>query len=140
VKARNRPLDDPLRWLLADPRQLRTTGVSDFLWVRLIDVPAALGSRGYGTETELVLEVTGPVTQRYQLSTGPVSGHCRRAHDGEKADLVLSLRELGAIYLGGCRPSVLAAAGQIQEVRAGALARADAAFASPLAPFCGTFF
>jgi predicted acetyltransferase len=140
VQARNRPLDDPLRWLLSNPRELRTTGITDFLWLLVVDVPAAMAARGYGAETELVLEIAGPVTERYRLSTGPTSAHCRRAHDGEKTDLVLGRRDLGAIYLGGCRPSVMAAAGRIQESRPGALARADAAFASPLAPFCGTFF
>jgi predicted acetyltransferase len=140
VTARGRPLDEPLRWRLADPRQVRTTNVGDFLWARLIDVPAALAARGYGTETELVLEITGAETDRYQLSTSPAAGQCRRAKSREKTDLVLSLSDLGAIYLGGCRPTVLAAAGLVQEARPGALARADNAFASPLDPFCGTHF
>lgn len=140
VTARHRPLDDPLRWRLADPRQLRTIGVYDFLWAHLVDIPAALASRGYGAETELVLEVTGPSIERYSLTTSPGAGLCRPAKRGEKTDLTLGLADLGALYLGGCRPSVLAAAGRAEEARRGALARADVAFASPLAPFCGTSF
>ena len=45
VQIVNRPLDEPLRWRLADPRQLRTTRVSDGLWVRLLDLEAALAAR-----------------------------------------------------------------------------------------------
>lgn len=135
-----RPLDDPLRWCLADPRQLRTTRVSDMMWVRLVDIPVALAARGYGAETDLVLEVEGDPTGRYALATSPEAGDCRRARSRDKTDLSLGVAELGAIYLGGCRPSVLAAAGRIRELRHGALARADAAFASPLVPFCGTSF
>jgi predicted acetyltransferase len=140
VSARTRPLDETLRWRLAEPRRLRTTSVNDSLWARLVDVPAALSTRGYSVETELVLEVSGPANGRYHLTTGTSGASCRRAKPGEKTDLVLGLSQLGAIYLGGCRPFVLAAAGLVQEPRPGALARADAAFASPVLPFCGTHF
>lgn len=139
VTARRRPLDDPLRWLLAEPRRLRTTGINDFLWARMVDIPAALAARGYGAETELVLEVVGPWTERFTLATSPTGATCSRAN-GEKTDLVLGISQLGAIFLGGCPPSLLARAGLVDEVRPGALARADAAFASPLLPFCGTSF
>jgi predicted acetyltransferase len=140
VTAGMRPLDDVLRWRLADPRRLRTTSINDSLWARLVDIPAALASRGYGTETELVLEVDGQSIERYMLATGANGGSCRPAKDSEKTDLALGLSQLGAIFLGGCRPSLLAAAGRVEEHRPGALARADAAFASPLTPFCGTRF
>ena len=46
VEAANRPIDDPLPWLLADPRRLERT-VRDGIWVRLIDVAAALELRRY---------------------------------------------------------------------------------------------
>jgi predicted acetyltransferase len=140
VTAGARPLDEPLRWRLADPRRLRTTSINDALWARLVDIPGALSARGYCAETELVLEVEGPMTERFTLATGSARGSCRLAKASEKTDVVLGLNQLGAIFLGGCRPSVLAAAGQVIERRPGALARADAAFASPLLPFCGTRF
>jgi predicted acetyltransferase len=140
VTAGMRPLDEPLRWRLEDPRRLRTTGINDGLWARIIDIPTALGARGYSAETELVLQVEGASTERYALATGATGGSCRLATEGEKTDLVLGLSPLGAIFLGGCRPSTLAAAGRVEEIRPGALARADAAFAGPLLPFCGTHF
>jgi predicted acetyltransferase len=137
------PVDDPLRWLLADPRQLRTTSIGDHIWARIIDVPGALAARGYGTEDELVLDVhtTDPESAgRFVLATGPERGQCRKARRSEGTDLVLGLADLGSAYLGGVGLSVLARAGRVTEERAGALARADAAFASPVAPFCGTDF
>lgn len=142
LRSQARPLDEPLRWMLADPRQLRTEGVGDMLWAKLVDVPAALAARGYAACTELVLEVTGANErpERYRLETGPEAGDCRRAKAGERTDLVLGEADLASVYLGGCRLSVLAAAGRVQEPRPGALARADAAFTGPLAPFCGTHF
>ncbi len=140
VTAGMRPLDDPLRWRLADPRRLRTTGINDCLWARLIDLPAALAARGYCAETELVLEVEGSPAERYRLATTATGGSCRPAKKNERTDLVLGHGQLGAIFLGGCRPSLLAAAGLVGERRRGALARADAAFTSPLVPFSGTRF
>jgi len=132
------PLDEPLRWLLTDPRQMRVTDVGDHLWVRIIDVPGALAARGYSADDELVLDVRDEGC--FRLETGPASGSCRTARKGERVDLTLGLSELGAIYLGGVKPSVLAAAGRVAEERAGGLGRADAAFGSPVAPYCSTDF
>ncbi|WP_328686588.1 sterol carrier protein domain-containing protein [Streptomyces sp. NBC_01261] len=52
------------------------------------------------------------------------------------ADLRLSAAELGAVFLGGTTLASLAAAGLVEEVRAGALARATAAFRADREPFC----
>ncbi|HSS09109.1 MAG TPA: GNAT family N-acetyltransferase [Acidimicrobiales bacterium] len=138
VTAEAVPMDEPLRWLLTDPRQVRVGYVGDHLWVRLIDVPGSLTARGYRTEARLVLDVRDE--GRFLLETAPTGAWCRPARKGEKTDLILGLAELGAIYLGGVRPSVLAAAGRVNEERVGALGRADAAFGSPIAPYCGTDF
>jgi predicted acetyltransferase len=132
------PVDEPLRWLLTDPRQVRVTDVGDHLWVRLIDVAGSLAVRGYGAEDRLVLDVSDE--GRWLLETGLNGASCRPAKKGEKTGLTLGLAELGAIYLGGVRPSVLGAAGRVHEERRGALARADVVFGSPVAPYCGTDF
>jgi predicted acetyltransferase len=55
-------------------------------------------------------------------------------------DLALSTTELGAIYLGGTRPSDLALAGRIEEHAPGALRRADALFAAARTPWCVVMF
>jgi predicted acetyltransferase len=143
VTARLQPLDEPLRWMLADGRRVRTTELSDHLWLRILDIPAALAARGYGGSERLVLDVTSPdptVAGRFVLETGPTGATCRPARTGENAQLALGLADLGAIYLGGVASSVLAAAGRVTELHPRALAVADRLFASPVAPFCSLHF
>ena len=45
-RVERRPVDDPLLYQLADPRRARPQ-LTDGLWVRIIDVPAALAGRRY---------------------------------------------------------------------------------------------
>ena len=47
VKFHMRMPDEPLRWMLADPRRLEMK-VEDQLWLRVLDVPGALAARTYG--------------------------------------------------------------------------------------------
>jgi len=142
VQCPNRPVDEPLRWLLADPRRLRVTRRTDDLWVRIVDVPAALTARRYGVEDSLVLEISDPFLPNnagcYALEGGPDGAVCRPTT--ATADLALSVADLGAIFLGGVRPSALAYAGRVVEQSRGALRRADALFATDRAPYCGTPF
>ena len=142
VQLHARPVDDPGRWRLADPRRLRTTHVGDHLWVRLLDLPAALAARRYGTDGRLVLEVADAVRPRNQgrfvLEGGPDGASCEPT--GADADLALDVADLGAAYLGGVRPTVLARAGRVVELRPGALRLADAMLASDPAPLCTTHF
>lgn len=143
VVAAPRPADCPLRWWLADPRQARTTELRDYLFVRLLDVERALAARRYPVADELVVEVTDPFRPAndgcYRIRGGPDSASCERTTTAP-ADLALGIEELGSVYLGGVRPSHLAAAGRIVERRPGALARADAFFGWPVAPICVTRF
>ncbi|MGH9124097.1 MAG: GNAT family N-acetyltransferase [Acidimicrobiales bacterium] len=137
------PVDDAVTWLLADSRRARVTEVADHLWLRILDVPKALAARGYGSDERLTIEVTSPdasAAGRFVLETAPTGAACRPARAGEKAQLRLTLADLGAIYLGGVAPSVLARAGRVHELQAGALAAADRVFASPRAPFCSLHF
>jgi predicted acetyltransferase len=138
----NAPVDEPLRWMLSDPRRFRVTGVADWLWARLVDIPAALGGRRYTSPARLVLDVADSFkphnTGRYELVGGPDGAECGRT-DSEP-DLALSVADLGALYLGGVGCTALARAGRIEECRPGALATGDALFATPEAPWCATEF
>lgn len=142
VVSDGRPVDDPLRWMLLDPRRLRVAAVSDFLWVRMVDVAAALAARRYAIAGSLVLEVTDPfrpgTAGRYRLEGGPDGADCRCTTD--EPDLALAVDDLGALYLGGVAASTLAAAGRVTELRTGSLARAGAMLAFSPAPFSRTGF
>ena len=54
VVARQRPVDDPLLDMLADRRRARPY-LTDGLWVRLIDVGAALRQRRYSCPADLLV-------------------------------------------------------------------------------------
>jgi predicted acetyltransferase len=142
VQLQARPVDDPLRWYLSDPRRLRTIELADHLWVRLLDLPAALEARRYAAEGSLVLEVSDalrPANQgRWLLEGGPDGASCGRT--SQRPDLALDIAQLGGAFLGGSRLATLGRAGRVHEQTPGALVRADAMLASDPPPWTTTHF
>jgi predicted acetyltransferase len=136
VVATTRPADDPLLHLVSDVRRCGVT-TSEGLFVRLVDVGAALEARTYATPVDVVLAVSDALCPwnegRWRLTGGPKGAVCART--GDPADLALSVRELGAAYLGGVSLSALAGAGRVRELRDGALREAAVAFRSDVAPW-----
>jgi hypothetical protein len=61
-------------------------------------------------------------------------GVARRSR--RRPDVRLGVDALGAAYLGGVSFAELAAAGRVEEAARGGLARADALFRTPAAPWC----
>ena len=135
LAGRRMPVDEPLRFMLADPRRLRTEAVNDNLWVLPVDIPALLGARAYTTPGRIVVEVDGA---RYEVDAGSDGATVRRST--KRADLVCSPRTLGAVSLGGNSWSVLADAGLVDEETPGALRRADAMFTTLPAPATLSWF
>lgn len=139
VAARQIPLDDPLRFLLADVRQMRIDAVNDSLWVQLIDVERALEARRYSTSDHVVLEVhDGPTVTRVALDGGPEGARCTTTT--AEPDVVIGLAQLGSIYLGGVRAEQYVPAGTVEDRTPGAIRRVDAMFASYPMPFNTTWF
>ncbi|MEU9145780.1 GNAT family N-acetyltransferase [Streptomyces sp. NPDC048349] len=137
VRASRRPVDDPVLHLVSDVRRSKPS-MRDSLHVRLVDVAAALAARSYAAPLDMVLEVEDAFCPwnegRWRLvADGSGSATCTRT--AEPADLELSVRELGAAYLGGITLTSLAAAGRVRELRPGAAARASRAFAGDVAPW-----
>lgn len=141
VTAWDRPADEPLLHLLADPRRLRLT-LRDGLWVRLVDVPAALEARGYAAAGRLVLEVRDAFCPwndgRFALDAGGDAARCVRTD--EPPDLVLAVDALAAAYLGGVRLHDLWRAGRIEAAAPGALELGDRMLATTAAPWCPMAF
>jgi predicted acetyltransferase len=142
VEASNFPVEEPLRWMLKDPRRFRLTDASDFLWVRLVDIPGGLSGRRYSTEGRIVFDVDDGFcpenSGRYLLEAGP--GCATATRTDEPADLSVRVADLGAAYMGGVGFTTLARANRVKEHTPGALRRADAMFASDPQAWCCTEF
>ncbi|MDQ1404095.1 MAG: hypothetical protein QOG03_2411 [Actinomycetota bacterium] len=141
VSAWHRPVDDPLPYLLHNPRQLRRT-LGEGLWLRIIDLPAALSARSYMTEIDVTLNVTDSLlpanSGTWHLQGGPSGATCTPT--AEEADLELDTSTLASAFLGHPSLGSPAAAGLVVEHRAGALRQATAAFCWSPAPWAVTWF
>ncbi|MFI6372237.1 GNAT family N-acetyltransferase [Streptomyces sp. NPDC050546] len=135
------PPEHPLRWQLADLRAGEVSGVMDWLWVRLLDVPRALTARGWCTDGELVLDVDDPFLgghDRWLLTVRDGKADC--VPTDRDPDLSLDIRDLGSVYLGGTAPSTLVRAGHIRAHHPGAATLADALFRTERPPHCLHWF
>ena len=139
IVAEHRPVDEPLLHLLLEPRRLQLR-VRDGLFLRLLDLPAAMAARGFAGDGRLVVDVADPflpeLEGRFSIAAAAGRGACTRSTDDP--DLACSVVELGAAYLGGTTFAELARAGRVREERPGAIARADAMFATDAAPWCSS--
>jgi len=136
TEALRRPVDDPLPWMLADPRRLQRS-TRDGMWVRLIDVGASLKLRRYMQSDRLVLEVRDELCPwnegRFELEGSSEGATCRAS--SSSPDLVLGVSDLASAYLGAVSFSTLAHAGLVEERTPGALLRADRMFAVRYQPW-----
>jgi predicted acetyltransferase len=134
--ARGRPVDEAWQYMVSDIRRCAVR-MRDALHVRLVDVGAALEARTYQAPVDVVFEVEDAFCPwnegRWRLTGDTKGATCVRTSDA--ADLALSVRELGAAYLGGVSLASLAAAGRVRELRQGALAEASVGFSSAVAPW-----
>ena len=136
------PVDDPLPHMLTEARTVQVKLLGDALWVRLVDLPRALGERAYAQPFEVVFEVADDVCPwnagRFALRWDGDSATC--APTALPAGLELSVAELGAAYLGGTTFDELARAGRVRELRGGTLTAATRAFRADRAPWCPEIF
>ncbi|WP_428950231.1 GNAT family N-acetyltransferase [Streptomyces sp. cg35] len=136
VRAWVRPLDDPLLLFAADRDQVRVTGSFPSLWVRLVDVRAALAARSWAAPVDVVLAVRDE--QRpdnagsYRLIASPDG--FSYAPTGDAPDLSLEARDLAAAYMGATPVRSLVQAGLVTEHTPGAASMLDAALYTELLP------
>ncbi len=132
------PLDHPLPLLVDRINKLRLT-VWDALWIRLVDVPAALAGRTYASDGRVTVEVISDPHFPENVGTWTIeNGKARPAR--RRPDVRLPVETLGGAYLGGHTFAQLAAAGAVEEATRGGLARADAVFRASAAPWCPEIF
>jgi predicted acetyltransferase len=119
-------VDDPVLSLADEPRRLRAT-LADALWVRLLDVPAALAARRYLTPVDVVIDVRDRLLPAnsgcWHLTADEAGASCERTRSSP--DLTVGVEDLAAAYLGG---TPLAMSGRVTESRSGALAACGTAF------------
>ena len=140
--ATERPVDDAVRLAVADRRAYQVRLTWDEQWLRLLDVDAALGARTYAEAVDGVTiavrdDLFPENTGVWQIDS---KGAARHEADPADADLATDVATLAAVYLGGTRWALIADVDFVEERTPGALASADALFATPRTPFCGSFF
>jgi len=137
LQAFHLPLDHELFLLLSEPRRLQFAA-GDGLWLRLLDVGAALSARSYKGDGRLVLDVRDEFLPRNEGRWLLENGRAERT-DSEP-DLRLDAADLASPYLGGFTFAQLREAGRVEELTAGAVDRADALFRTVRAPWCPEIF
>jgi predicted acetyltransferase len=147
VTAPLRSVDEPVVWQLADFRAARKSNERDHLWLRILDVTAALEARRYSAPGRIVLEVADPlgfadapvlvsIDASGTATVTPLTG----AAPDDAAALSLTVNELAALYLGGTSARSLVRSGRITELRPGSADAVDSSFRSPVTPWLSVWF
>ncbi|MFF2552858.1 GNAT family N-acetyltransferase [Nocardia sp. NPDC058058] len=133
--------DDPLPFLVTDPRLVRTKSRYDGLWARIMDVPEALSARTYREDLDIVLAVNDPFREAggtFALRVRDGVAECERTD--RAAEIELGIDVLSSLYFGAHRARVFAAANRIQAKDAALLRSFDTAFTGDRDPELGWFF
>jgi predicted acetyltransferase len=126
----------PLPLQVVDMRALHLA-VRDGLWLRLVDVEAALRARSYATDDTVVIEVRDELLE-WNRGRYRVGAQVERTDD--EPDLAIRVDDLASAYLGAFNFERLASADRVEERTPGALGRASALFKTPLPPYCPEVF
>ena len=141
VRRWNTPIDDPLPAMVREPRRIRKTATYDNLWIRILDVEAALGGRHYEADGTITFSIVDPFrpgtegTYRFEVVDGV--GECARIDADAALDLDIDV--LGALYLGGADGRAYHAAGRIRG-SAEAADVLDRVMRTVVAPWCDSVF
>jgi predicted acetyltransferase len=138
ITAHRLPRDHPLPLLVDRFDRLRLS-VRSALWLRLLDVRAALAGRSYATAGRVTVEVAADPLFPDNVGAWTIEdGAVRRAR--RRVDVRLAVDALASVYLGELTFHRLARAGRAAEVARGGVERADAAFRVALAPWAAENF
>jgi GNAT superfamily N-acetyltransferase len=133
---------DPLMSWVQGPRGLSDVKPYDSLWLRLVDLPAALAARGYEADCDVVAEVDDEQAPwnagRWRIRVKEGLAEATRTDDD--AQVALPVAALGAAYLGGTNLAELHRAGVIAEHDPGAVRELSRAFRTALGPYAARGF
>jgi len=137
IEMRLLPVDHALWHLVARPRHLGAK-LQDGLWVRIVDIEAALSARSFN-DGRLTIEVVSDALFEDNVGTWTIAGgKVRRSN--RRPDVRLDVQALGSVYLGGFSFAELARGERVEEVARGGVGRADALFRTDSAPWCPEIF
>jgi predicted acetyltransferase len=137
IKASLLPPDHPLFLLLANPRRADYK-LLDGLWVRLVDVGAALSGRAYAGTGRVVFDIRDAVCPWNEGRWGVSAEGATRTDDD--AEIALDVSTLASAYLGSTSFAQLRGALRLEEISHGAVERADALFSWRPLPWCPEIF
>ena len=141
IRSRLGPIDHPLMLMLSEPRRMQLRA-SDGVWMRIVDVKAALEVRGYAADGSVVLDVSDSfmpdVAGRWRLTVSNGTGQAEPTTDAP--DIQMDITDLAAVYMGSFRFASLGRSNRAVECTEGARATADEMFASTDAPWCPEIF
>ena len=118
--------------MVEDARRLNL-GVSDGLWLRIVDVERALAARSYATDDTVVMELRDEFCP-WNAGRWKIGAAVERTKDA--AELALDTTDLASAYLGAFDFHALARAQRVEELKPGALERASALFRTTRPPYC----
>jgi predicted acetyltransferase len=138
IEARLLPLDHPIWNLVSRPRLLAMK-VHNGVWVRPVDVGAALSGRSYAADGRVTVEVVSDPLFEDNVGCWTIADGCAR-RSTRRPDVRLSVQALGSVFLGGFTFGELARSELVEEGARGGIARADALFHTDIQPWCPEIF
>ena len=134
--------DDPAPSLLLEPRILQRR-TSDGIWLRVVDVAAALAGRGYDTGGETTLAVAEDAqcpwnVGTYRLATDTVQAEAQRANTA--AEITITAQGLASLLSGHAALSLLVRIGRAEVRDHRRLPTLDALFSTRYRPHCMNSF
>ncbi len=130
-------LEDPVLLWAGGPRATSDVATYDSLWLRLVDLPAALQARTWNAPCDVVVEVADTAAPwnagTWRLAAGD-SGEATVERTAAEPDVRLRTEVLGGAYLGAGNLLAQHRAGLVEERRPGAVAQLWRALRTDLAP------
>lgn len=135
------PLDDPLPELLAEPRLLHSQPYEG-LWLRLVDVAAAMAGRGYQCDGEISFSVGADALTPWNDGTFRLTvskGTAEVARISSEPEFSIDRKHLASVWCGRHRLCTLANWGMVTGDPE-AIGRADTLLATHSQPHCPDHF
>lgn len=143
VKVGTVGVDDPLLLWVGGPRSTSDVATYDSLWVRLVDLAAALQDRAWSAPCDVVVEVedtAAPWNHGSWRIRADDAGEATVERTTAESDVRLRVEALGGAYLGGGNLVALQRAGLVGERRTGAVAELWRAMRTEVSPTAAVGF